>query len=449
MELSNQTGRRISPRIHAQQHWLRLYSEKLVAYIARKLKTLRTNFTGALSARLRSIGARLAGPERQINPASSADRRHRRSTPVILLFDETQSVAGTCMTPEHNQDFRGSIRWVHAGTHGLPFGLEYASLASSGDLSRAASTGLSRLRAGATLTLARISKATSSELMTSFAEHYWSPAMPPQDRLQDWMRTTRSYSQRWPMHCQNFLSGLADGIKRRNRRPVAIELGGVRLRAAQLRSNSYVDQLQYPANAGHSGLISNTHMVVRSSGPMSESNIVAYVHEADRAACVDRNMHIRQHWTLAQGNSAAEASAGLLHAGIIRKFDKLAFARPLPSLVSYMAALAAWPANVLHRTELHASAIDVETPLGGCSGLVDKANLLRATDRQQRTPLIAAAECRPYPLVKQLAEREAKLQDHLARPDQSDKRGMTALAHAENDRTRERLYHSHNPTPKP
>ncbi len=352
----------------------------------------------------------------------STEESPRPPVPVLLLFDEIQTVLN-----EPSSESRGvltdNLRLLHTGRHQAPLFPIYGGLANSADLLRAA--GLTRLSMGSERTLSRLSEAEMVEWMRRFVDEHLSSARPDPTTLVCWENALQRDSQGWPMHGRNFLIALAEEIRTRDWRPAAVDLDAVCRRAQQLRFRYYGHRLQ--------GALQNRHVLVSTvldemamSPPMRADQVLDLLSRVHRV----RSTKQEDRGALPDGMTAEQTLDLMLQAGLVQKTDDGRLTCPIPSLASYIAAQVTWPPSPLHEAVLAASSEEIDQVIARCRTQAERGALLQATDSRGRTPLILAVELGLMPLVELLVAAESRLPAALRTVAHRDCRGRTAHDHA-------------------
>ena len=343
-------------------------------------------------------------------------------TPVILLFDEIQSVLiGSDLQPQSN--LAQNIRLLHTGEHNAPVFPIYGGLANSADLLRSA--GLTRLAMESELTLPGFSDAEMDELMTRFVDEYLSSARPSSSTLERWGYALRRDSQGWPMHCRNFLIALCKEIKARDWRPEEVDLDAVRMRAQQLRFRYYAQRMQ-DALEEQEAPVSTVLEAMRRSIPMKRGQIVELIERAYQ----ERSSGDSGRDSLPESMTARQVFDVMLHSGVVQKTVKGKFVCPIPSLASYIAAKATLPSSALHEAVLDNEKSDMDSVFDQCRDDEERSKLLQAIDTRKRTPLMLAVELGMVSVVEYLVEAEGRLPAALRSVEFRDSEGRTARDHA-------------------
>ena len=343
-------------------------------------------------------------------------------TPVILLFDEIQSVLiGSDLQPQSN--LAQNIRLLHTGEHNAPVFPIYGGLANSADLLRSA--GLTRLAMESELTLPGFNDDEMDELMTRFIDEYLSSARPSSSTLERWGYALRRDSQGWPMHCRNFLIALCKEIRAKDWRPEEVDLDAVRMRAQQLRFRYYAQRMQGPLQNRYL-LVSMVLEEMRRMSPMPSDQIVYAIARAHQ----DRPSGDFGRGSLPEGMAASQAFDAMLHAGIVQKTGDGRFTCPIPSLASYMVAKATVPPSPLHEAVLGENPQEVDRIMSQNRDDEEQAKLLQAIDTRKRTPLMLAVELGIMPVVEHLVQAESRLPAALRSVEFRDSEGRTARDHA-------------------
>ena len=343
-------------------------------------------------------------------------------TPVILLFDEIQSVLiGSDLQPQSN--LAQNIRLLHTGEHNAPVFPIYGGLANSADLLRSA--GLTRLAMESELTLPGFSDAEMDELMTRFVDEYLPSARPSSSTLERWGYALRRDSQGWPMHCRNFLIALCKEIKARDWRPEEVDLDAVRMRAQQLRFRYYAQRMQ-DALGGQEARVSTVLEALRQDGPMPRGEIIGLIAKTYK----DHPPGNLEGEVMPDGVRARKAFDAMLHSGIVQKVDEYDYICPIPSLSGHIAAKATLPSSRLHGAVLKAKPEEIDQIMNRCRDETERAQLLQRTDARKRTPLMLAVELGIMPVVEHLVQAESRLPTALRSVEFRDSEGRTARDHA-------------------
>ncbi len=373
-------------------------------------------------ASFRSLSLGIAGMGGVTLDMDSAQATGKSLTPIILLFDEIQSVLlGNDLNPQTN--LAKNIRLLHTGEHGAPIFPIYGGLANSADLLRCA--GLTRLTMGSELTLPGFSDDEMDELMTRFVDKHLSSARPAQSTLKRWDMAFRRDSQGWPMHCRNFLIALCEEIRSKDWRPDAVNLDTARRHAQQLRFTYYTHRMQGGLQNRYV-LIAKVLEEMRRMPPMPDNLVMAAIDRAYQ----DRPPGDFGLGSLPEGMTVRQTFEAMLHAGVVQKIGRDKFACPIPSLAGYIAAKATLPPSPLHEAVLDNGTTDMDHALALCRDDAERARLLRATDIRGRTPLILAVELGMVAMVKRLMEVESGLPKALRSLDIRDNSGSAARDHA-------------------
>ena len=364
--------------------------------------------------------------------------------PVVLLFDEIQSVLGAAMPPEAQSNLRDNLRQLHTGAHGLPVFPVFGGLANSGDLLR--ESGLTRLSSESEFTLARFSDETSIELVEKFADTYLTSARPADGTVGQWKTALVRDCQGWPMHCRNFLYAVAVQIRDCGWRPEDVDLDKVRLKAAGLRARYYSHRLA-GLLTDRQGLVSVVLERLKRNGPMEKESIVRLIRDADqkgRSSEFDGD----HRWALPEGADFRQVFDVMLHSGIVQYAGWRRYDCPIPSLGSYMAAMSARPSQRLHGAVMFGEPDAVESEISYAPSQEERSKLLAAVDIRGRTPLALAIEAGFYPLAQRLVDMEENLPENLRSfgvPDAVGKRACERAA-ASDDRRIQILADSMRPT---
>ncbi len=373
-------------------------------------------------ARFRSFSLSLPAMADVTVGMNSSQADEKPLTPIILLFDEIQSVLlGADLHPQTN--LTKNIRLLHTGEHGAPVFPIYGGLANSADLLQAA--GLTRLALGSELTLPGFCDDEMNELMTRFVEALLSSARPSQAVIDCWGKALRRDSQGWPMHCKNFLIALCQEIRDKDWRPHAVDLDIVRMRAHRLRCAWYERRMQGVLE-GRYALVSIVLEEINRYDGMGKMDVVETIARAHQERISEGSVHD----SLPEGMTAEQAFAAMLHAGVIQKADEFNYVCPIPSLGSHVAARAMRPPSPLHEAVLRAGPQDIDRAVQRCRDDGERAKLLQATDIRGRTPLILAVELGMAPVVERLAQTEGSLPQALQSIEFRDNDGWTAQDHA-------------------
>ncbi len=373
-------------------------------------------------ARFRSLSVNVAGMADVTLDVDASQSSGHSLTPVILLFDEIQSVLlGAGLHPQ--TDLAKNIRLLHTGEHDAPVFPVYGGLANSADLLRSA--GLTRLALGSELTLPSFSDDEMDELTTRFVEEHLSSARPAQSTLERWGAALCRDSQGWPMHCKNFLIALCEEIRRKDWRPQAVSLDAVRMRAQQLRFIFYAQRMQGGLQSRYV-LVSKVLEEMRRMPPMPDSLIMDAIGRAYRDGPPDDFGP----GSLPEGMTAGQTFDAMLHAGILQQAGDGRFACPIPSLASYVAARATLPPSLLHEAVLAESLKEMDQVMEWRRDDEERVKLLQATDMRGRTPLMLAVELGMVALVDYLARMESRLPVALRSVELRDSSGRTARDHA-------------------
>ncbi len=339
--------------------------------------------------------------------------------PVILLFDEIQTVLKGPHSDLSRAHLIDNLRLLHTGEHGAPLFPVYGGLANSGDLLRA--SGLTRLAMESERTLARLSADEVDELMTRFVDEHLSSARLGPLIWAPWGRALQHDSQGWPMHCRHFLIALAEAIRAQDWRPGMVDLESVRRRAQGLRFGYYEQRMQ-GALRGRYGLISTVLDEMETSSSMPEHVIVAALARAHQA-CPPEEVGLG---ALPDGLTGQQTFEAMRHAGVVQKADEFGYACPIPSLSSHLAARAIWSPSWLHEAVLQANPEDIGPVMDRCRTDEERGRGLQATDRRGRTPLMLAVELGLVSLVERLVQAESQLPPEQRSVSLRDHRGRTA-----------------------
>ncbi len=373
-------------------------------------------------ASFRSLSLGIAGMGGVTLDMDSAQATGKSLTPIILLFDEIQSVLlGNDLNPQTN--LAKNIRLLHTGEHGAPIFPIYGGLANSADLLRCA--GLTRLTMGSELTLPGFSDDEMDELMTRFVDKHLSSARPAQSTLKRWDMAFRRDSQGWPMHCRNFLIALCEEIRDKDWRPDAVNLDTARRHGRQLRFTYYTHRMQGGLQNRYV-LIAKVLEEMRRMPPMEDGQIMAVI---DRA-CQDPPSEDFGRCSLPEGMTVRQTFEAMLHAGVVQKTADGRFSCPIPSLANYIAARATLPPSPLHAAVSAENPQEIDQVMRRRRDDGEQARLLRATDMRGRTPLILAVELGMVAMVKRLMEVESGLPKALRSLDIRDNSGRAARDHA-------------------
>ncbi len=339
--------------------------------------------------------------------------------PVILLFDEIQTVLKGPHSDLSRAHLIDNLRLLHTGEHGAPLFPVYGGLANSGDLLRA--SGLTRLAMESERTLARLSADEVDELMTRFVDEHLSSARLGPLIWAPWGRALQHDSQGWPMHCRHFLIALAEAIRAQDWRPGMVDLESVRRRAQGLRCEYYEQRMQGELEGRHI-LISTVLEAVGQRGTMGKLEIIDGIERAHQ----DRPAGDWGRGALPEGMTAGQAFEALLHAGIVQKTANGQLACPIPSLSSHLAARATLPPSPLHDAILNSEMGSLDLALERCHPDEEPGRGLQATDRRGRTPLMLAVELGLASLVERLVQAESQLPPEQRSVSLRDHRGRTA-----------------------
>ncbi len=343
--------------------------------------------------------------------------------PVVLLFDEIQTVLASGASARVREYLTDNLRLLHTGEHGAPMFPVYGGLANSANLLQAA--GLTRLALDSEWTLPGFSDDEMDELMTRFVDEHLSSARPSQAVIDCWGKAFRRDSQGWPMHCKNFLIALCQEIRDKDWRPHAVDLDIVRMRAHRLRCAWYERRMQGVLE-GRYALVSIVLEEINRYDGMGKMDVVETIARAHQERISEGSVHD----SLPEGMTAEQAFAAMLHAGVIQKADEFNYVCPIPSLGSHVAARAMRPPSPLHEAALRASPQDIDRAMQRCRDDRGRANLLQATDMRGRTPLMLAVELGITPVVERLAQAESRLPVTLRPVKCRDSAGRTARDHA-------------------
>ncbi len=374
-------------------------------------------------ARFRSISVNLAGMANFTADMDASQSTAKPLTPIILLFDEIQSVLAGSISDQSRENLTDNLGLLHTGEHGAPIFPIYGGLANSADLLRCA--GLTRLTMGSELTLPGFSDDEMDELMTRFVDKHLSSARPAQSTLKRWDMAFRRDSQGWPMHCRNFLIALCEEIRSKDWRPDAVNLDTARRHAQQLRFTYYTHRMQGGLQNRYV-LIAKVLEEMRRMPPMPDNLVMAAIDRAYQ----DRPPGDFGLGSLPEGMTVRQTFEAMLHAGVVQKIGRDKFACPIPSLAGYIAAKATLPPSPLHEAVLDNGTTDMDHALALCRDDAERARLLRATDIRGRTPLILAVELGMVAMVKRLMEVESGLPKALRSLDIRDNSGSAARDHA-------------------
>ncbi len=380
-------------------------------------------FAQILGKYIRSISVGMAGMASVEIKAESPESSGKPPVPVILLFDEIQTVLAGNIRDQAREHLTDNLRLLHNGQHGAPMFPVYGGLANSSDLLQDA--GLTRLATGSELMLSAFSDDEMDELITRFVEQHLSSARPQASTLERWGAALRRDSQGWPMHCRNFLIALCEEIRAKDWRPQAVNPDTVRTYAQQLRFTYYTQRMQ-GALRNRYVLVSKVLEEMRRIPPIPDDRIIDLIAGAHR----NRTPNDLGRSSLPDGMTAGQVFDAMLHAGIVQKTGRDKFACPIPSLAGYIAARATVPPSPLHEAVLDNEPDYLDDALDLCRGGGEQGRLLQATDMRGRTPLILAVELGMASLVEHLARAEGRLPAALRTMRHADNTGQTARDHA-------------------
>ncbi len=373
--------------------------------------------------RFRSLSLGVAGIADVAIGMDSSQTDGKPLRPVILLFDEIQTVLTGSISDQSREYLLDNLRLLHTGEHGAPVFPIYGGLANSASLLKAA--GLTRLAINSEWTLPGFNDGEMDELMGKFIEQHLSSARPSPPTLERWATAFRRDSQGWPMHCKNFLIALCEQIKAEDWRPQAVNLDIARMRARQLRFSYYANRMEGGLQNRYV-LISKVLEEMREMPPVPEDMIVDAIGRAHE----DRPPNDFGRGSLPDGMTVMQTFEAMLHAGVIQKVDRRRFTCPIPSLASYIAVGATLPPSLLHEAVLDGKTTDIDHALNRRCDDNERAKLLQATDMRGRTPLILAIELGMVSVVEYLVQAESRLPLALRSTDFRDHSGRSAQDYA-------------------
>ncbi len=412
-------GKPVAIRIAASA--LKLPMGELLAIISRQVNS--DSAIRRTLASFRSISVNPAGIANFTADMDSSQPGGKSLTPIILLFDEIQSVLADGVLEQSRECLRDNLELLHTGEHGVPIFPVYGGLANSADLLRMA--GLTRLAMGSELTLPGFRDDEMNELMMRFVDKHLSSAKPSQAVIGCWSEAFRRDSQGWPMHCRNFLIALCKEIREKDWQPHEANLDTVRMYAQQLRFMYYAQRMQGALDERFA-LVSRALEAMRRGAPKKRGQIVQLVAKAHQDSLGEDSG-----WSpLPHGMTAEQAFDAMLHSGIVQKTGKGKFSCPIPSLASYIAARATLPPSPLHEAVLDDEAADMDHALDLCRDDEERAKLLHAADIRGRTPLMLAVELGMAAMVEHLVKAESRLPAALRSVKSGDSAGRTARDYA-------------------